>query len=110
MRTEKAQAQTVEVKLHKLHPGQKAIAEHPARFRVVMCGRRFGKSALGIRLACDAARKGQPAVDVRVNSLSPTTPAMMRARQARRPSSRDSPRNSIPNSAVPAAPMPVHTA
>lgn len=60
MRTEKAQAQTVEVKLHKLHPGQKAIAEHPARFRVVMCGRRFGKSALGIRLACDAALKGQP--------------------------------------------------
>ncbi len=60
MRTEKAQAQTVEVTLHKLHPGQKAIADHPARFRVVMCGRRFGKSALGIRLACDAGLKGQP--------------------------------------------------
>ena len=25
-----------------------------------MCGRRFGKSALGIRLVCDAALKGQP--------------------------------------------------
>lgn len=25
-----------------------------------MCGRRYGKSALGIRLACDAALKGQP--------------------------------------------------
>ena len=36
------------------------MAEHPARFRVVMCGRRYGKSALGIRLACDAALKGQP--------------------------------------------------
>jgi len=53
-------AKTLEIRLHKLHPGQKAIADHPARFRVVMCGRRFGKSALGIRLACDAAIKGQP--------------------------------------------------
>ncbi len=53
-------AKTLEIRLHKLHPGQKAIADHPARFRVVMCGRRFGKSALGIRLACDAALKGQP--------------------------------------------------
>jgi hypothetical protein len=50
----------VEVRLHKLHPGQRAIADAPARFRVVMCGRRFGKSALGIRLGCDEALKGNP--------------------------------------------------
>jgi hypothetical protein len=56
----KPKAQEVSVKLHKLHPGQRRVAEHPARFRVVMCGRRYGKSALGIRLACDAALKGQP--------------------------------------------------
>jgi hypothetical protein len=60
MRASEPKATTVEVTLHRLHPGQLAIAQHPARFRVVMCGRRFGKSALGIRLACDAALKGQP--------------------------------------------------
>jgi hypothetical protein len=52
--------QEVSIRLHKLHPGQTRVAEHPARFRVVMCGRRYGKSALGIRLVCDAALKGQP--------------------------------------------------
>jgi hypothetical protein len=46
--------------LHKLHPGQKRIADHTARFRVVMCGRRFGKSALGIRWLCDGAIAGEP--------------------------------------------------
>jgi len=56
----KPKAQEVSIRLHKLHPGQRRVAEHPARFRVVMCGRRYGKSALGIRLACDAALKGQP--------------------------------------------------
>ncbi len=50
----------VSVRLHKLHPGQRRIADDPTRFRVVMCGRRFGKSALGIRLVCDAVLKGQP--------------------------------------------------
>ena len=55
-----AKPQEVSIRLHKLHPGQVRVAEHPARFRVVMCGRRYGKSALGIRLACDAALQGQP--------------------------------------------------
>ena len=50
----------VEIRLHKLHPGQRRIADHPARFRVVMCGRRFGKSALGIRWICDGAIAGEP--------------------------------------------------
>ena len=56
----KQRPETVTVTLATLHPGQRTIADHEARFRVVMCGRRFGKSALGIRLACDAALAGQP--------------------------------------------------
>jgi hypothetical protein len=28
------------------HPGQRAIMEHPARFRLVVCGRRWGKSEM----------------------------------------------------------------
>ncbi len=55
-----AKPKEVSVRLHKLHPGQRRIADDPTRFRVVMCGRRFGKSALGIRLVCDAVLKGQP--------------------------------------------------
>jgi hypothetical protein len=50
----------VNVVLPKRHPGQQAIAEHPARFKVVMCGRRFGKTAGGVREACDVALAGQP--------------------------------------------------
>ena len=50
----------VEIRLHKLHPGQIKIAESDTRFRVVMCGRRFGKTALGITTACKAAIDGQP--------------------------------------------------
>ena len=46
-------AETIEITLHRLHEGQRRIADHPARFKVVMCGRRFGKSALGIRWLCD---------------------------------------------------------
>lgn len=52
-------AGTVDVVLHRLHPGQKRIADHPARFRVVMCGRRFGKTALGVRWACDGLLAGE---------------------------------------------------
>lgn len=36
--------QNITVSLHKLHEGQKRIADSDARFRVVMCGRRFGKA------------------------------------------------------------------
>ncbi len=60
MTASKAKPQEVSVRLHRLHPGQVSVAQHPARFRVVMCGRRYGKSALGIRLACDQALAGQP--------------------------------------------------
>lgn len=50
----------VQVVLARRHPGQQAIVMHPARFKVVMCGRRFGKTALGVREACDAALQGHP--------------------------------------------------
>jgi hypothetical protein len=52
-------ANAVTVTLHRLHAGQRRIAEHSARFRVVMCGRRFGKSALGIRWLCDGVLAGE---------------------------------------------------
>lgn len=37
---------TVELKLHKPHKAQRAVLESTARFRVLMCGRRFGKSLI----------------------------------------------------------------
>lgn len=51
---------SLEVSIHKLHPAQRIISEDDTRFRVVMCGRRFGKSALGITEACRAAIDGLP--------------------------------------------------
>lgn len=56
----KAGISDVHVTLAKRHPGQMAIVENGARFKVVMCGRRFGKTALGVREACDVALAGQP--------------------------------------------------
>jgi hypothetical protein len=49
----------VEITLHRLHDGQRRVVDHPARFKVVMCGRRYGKSALGIRWLCDGALAGE---------------------------------------------------
>lgn len=40
----------MEVHLPPLHPGQREIAEHLARFRVLACGRRWGKTRLGAAL------------------------------------------------------------
>ena len=48
------------VHLQRQHPGQMQIVDHPARFKVVMCGRRFGKTQLGVRRACDVALAGHP--------------------------------------------------
>lgn len=50
----------MEVRLIRRHPGQLVVHEHPARFKTVMCGRRWGKTAYGIRAVCDAALAGQP--------------------------------------------------
>jgi len=44
----------------KLHPGQAEIKAAAARFNVVNCGRRFGKSTLGEDLAIDPALEGFP--------------------------------------------------
>src|SRR3990167_794523 len=41
-----------------LHPSQLAIAKHPARFKVVCCGRRWGKTMLGITSCLREALKG----------------------------------------------------
>ncbi len=56
----KPTAGEVQVVLAKRHPGQQVIADSGARFKVVMCGRRFGKTAFGVRQACDVALAGGP--------------------------------------------------
>lgn len=41
-------AKAIEIKLQEPHTGgQRAIYTHPARFQIVSCGRRFGKTSLG---------------------------------------------------------------
>ncbi len=45
----------VKVRLPPLHPRQMEIAVSSARFRVVCCGRRFGKTRLAVLLALDEA-------------------------------------------------------
>ena len=42
----------MQITLPKLHEGQRAIWDHPARFQVVVAGRRFGKSRFGA-LGCN---------------------------------------------------------
>jgi hypothetical protein len=56
----KAAPSEVSVRVHRLHDGQRRIVDNPARFKVVMCGRRFGKTALGIRWLMDGALAGEP--------------------------------------------------
>jgi hypothetical protein len=42
-----------------LHPGQREVYDSPARFRVVACGRQWGKSRLGSAWALERALKGK---------------------------------------------------
>lgn len=42
-----------------LHAGQKAVLEEAKRFNVLECGRRFGKTHLGVQLAIDYAIDGK---------------------------------------------------
>ncbi len=49
-----------EVRLPVLHAGQAAIYRNRARFNVVRCGRRWGKTLQMVTLACNAAAKGRP--------------------------------------------------
>ncbi len=48
----------VNVQLPPLHPSQQAIAKHPARFKVICCGRRYGKGVLGVTICLRKAAKG----------------------------------------------------
>lgn len=41
-----------------LHPAQHEIATYPTRYKVVNCGRRFGKTQLAVYLALDALLQG----------------------------------------------------
>lgn len=47
--------QTVTVKLNAVHPGQQRVLSEARRFNVLMCGRRFGKTALGVDLCVNGA-------------------------------------------------------
>lgn len=46
------------MRLPSLHEGQRFVAEHPARFKVVSAGRRWGKSKLAATLLLDTALRG----------------------------------------------------
>lgn len=52
-----------------LHSAQLEIYNHPARFKVVVCGRRFGKTTLGTRICLEAALEGK-----RIWWIAPTYP------------------------------------
>lgn len=48
------------VRLPSLHPGQQAVWTHPARFQVLACGRRWGKTRLGaLRCVAEALQGGR---------------------------------------------------
>ena len=44
--------------LPKPHPSQQRILNHPARFKVLVCGRRWGKTVLGVCACVLTAAKG----------------------------------------------------
>lgn len=50
----------LEIKLPKPHAGQLQVIRESARFNVLECGRRFGKTVLGQRVAIKTAAKGYP--------------------------------------------------
>jgi predicted phage terminase large subunit-like protein len=49
------------VALPALHPRQADVARDPARFKVLVCGRRWGKTRLGVFLAVERALRGRRA-------------------------------------------------
>jgi len=50
----------VRIRLPSLHEGQRRVAEHPARFKVLAAGRRWGKSKLAATLLLERALRGLP--------------------------------------------------
>lgn len=49
----------VTITLPPLHPNQQLVAKSPARFKVVCCGRRWGKTLLAMTLCLQSALKGK---------------------------------------------------
>ena len=47
------------VTLRRRHPGQQVVVDGASRFNVAMCGRRFGKTALGIDLCVEGMLRGE---------------------------------------------------
>lgn len=58
MTTERA---VLRIRLPPMHPGQLEVARHPARFRVLAAGRRWGKTRLGALLCLVEAIQGRRA-------------------------------------------------
>lgn len=50
---------TYTIQVPGLHAGQKAIYDHPARYKIVRCGRRFGKTQLGVYVAVMSMLRGR---------------------------------------------------
>jgi hypothetical protein len=50
-----------EIALAELHRAQKIIVDSPARFKVVACGRRFGKTMIAVDMICEALLAGKAA-------------------------------------------------
>ncbi len=48
------------IQIAKLHRSQQRVVQEARRFNVLMCGRRFGKTTLGIERVVDAAVRGLP--------------------------------------------------
>jgi hypothetical protein len=57
-RTSQPRKRRVRLNLN-LHPGQREVYDSPARFKVVACGRQWGKSRLGSAWALERALKGK---------------------------------------------------
>jgi len=53
---------TRQISLPRLHPAQSAIINHPARFKVLRCGRRFGKSMIARDEIIMAMLKGETTI------------------------------------------------
>lgn len=52
---------TLDVTLPALHPSQRTVRDHPARFKALACGRRWGKTRLGVALCVEAGLSGRRA-------------------------------------------------
>lgn len=50
----------INIRLSGLHPAQQAVHDHPARYKVLRCGRRYGKTQLAVYLAVlSSIRRGK---------------------------------------------------